>query len=58
MDSILFENKEEYLADRIASMETKNAQVLAEQLMKDVERMQRGNMRDDSTILVAGVWER
>lgn len=58
LDGIIFEDKEEYLADVIAKQETCNAQVIAENIMKEVSRMQRGTMRDDSTILVAGVWEK
>ncbi len=58
LDGIIFEDKEECLADIIAKQETHNAQVMAENIMKEVCRMQRGIMRDDSTVLVAGVWER
>ena len=58
LDGIIFENKETYLADLIASIETNNVQLIAEIIMEDIETMQRGGMRDDSTILVAGVWQR
>lgn len=58
LDGIIFENKETYLADLIASIKTNNVQVIAETIMKDVENMQRGKMRDDSTVLVSGIWER
>ncbi|MGN0154719.1 MAG: SpoIIE family protein phosphatase [Lachnospiraceae bacterium] len=58
LDGIIFENKETYLADLIAGIETNNVQKMAELIMEDIETMQRGNLRDDSTILAAGVWER
>lgn len=58
LDGIIFEDKEEYLADVIAKQTTSNVQAMAENIMTEVERMQRGVMRDDSTILIAGVWER
>lgn len=58
LDGIIFENKETYLADLIASIETNNVQLMAEIIMEDIEAMQRGGMRDDSTILTAGVWQR
>lgn len=58
LDGIIFEDKEEYLADIIAKQDTCNAQVMAENIMEEVCRMQRGTMRDDSTILVAGIWKR
>ena len=58
LDGIIFEDKEEYLADVIAKQETSNVQAMAEMIMQQVEKMQRGTMRDDSTILIAGVWER
>ena len=58
LDSILFENKETYLADLIANADTNNAQKMADMIMQEIVSMQRGQMRDDSTILVAGVWER
>lgn len=58
LDGIVFENKETYLADLIVHMHTNNAQKMAELIMEEITSMQRGQMRDDSTILVAGVWER
>lgn len=58
LDGIIFENKETYLADLIASISTNNVQLIAETIMKDIENMQRGKMRDDSTVLVTGIWER
>lgn len=58
LDGIIFEDKEEYVADVIAGQKTSNAQAMAENIMAEVERMQRGGLRDDSTVLVAGVWER
>ncbi|MDE6626416.1 MAG: SpoIIE family protein phosphatase [Lachnospiraceae bacterium] len=57
MDGIIFENRETYLAELIASVDTNNAQVMAEKIIEDIEVMQRGRLRDDSTILTAGVWE-
>lgn len=58
LDGILFENKETYLAELIADLDTNNVQKMAESIMQEVSAMQRGQMRDDSTILVAGVWKR
>lgn len=58
LDDILFENKETYLAELIADLDTNNVQKMAEAIMQEVEAMQRGQMRDDSTVLVAGVWKR
>lgn len=58
LDGIIFENKETYLADLIAKIETNNVQMVAKIIMEDIETMQRGSMRDDSTVLAAGIWER
>lgn len=58
LDSIIFENKEEYLADFIARMDSSNAQLMADAIMEDVASMQRNGLRDDSTVLVAGIWEK
>jgi len=58
LDGIIFEDKEDYLADVISKQNTSNVQVMAQNIMAEVERMQRGTMRDDSTILIVGVWER
>ncbi len=58
LDGIIFEDKEECLADIIAKQNTCNAQAMAENIMEEVCRMQRGVMRDDSTVLVAGLWKR
>ncbi|MDE5777624.1 MAG: serine/threonine-protein phosphatase, partial [Lachnospiraceae bacterium] len=57
LDGILFENKETYLAELIAETDTNNVQVMAQTILENVEDMHRGNMRDDSTVLVAGLWE-
>lgn len=58
MDGVIFENKETYLADLIATIDTNNVQLMAEAIMEDIETMQHGNLRDDSTVLATGVWER
>ncbi len=58
LDGIVFEDKEAYLADVIGKQKTSNVQAMAECVMTEVERMQRGTLRDDSTILVVGVWEK
>lgn len=58
LDGIIFENKEAYLADLIASINSTNVQVVAETIMEDVVSMQQKGLRDDSTILAAGFWER
>ena len=58
LDGIMFENKEKYLADFIAELDTQNAQAVAERIMEDVESMQREGLRDDSTVLAAAIWER
>lgn len=58
LDSIIFEDKEACLADVIGKQRTSNVQAMAENIMSEVERMQRGSLRDDSTILIAGVWEK
>jgi stage II sporulation protein E len=58
MDGIIFENKEEYLADLIGGMDTCNAQTMAEAIMEAVEDMHQTGLKDDSTVLVAGVWNR
>lgn len=57
MDGILAEDQEAYLVSRIQEMDTRNAQLLAEELFSDIREMQMGNLRDDSTILVIGVWK-
>lgn len=58
LDGIIFEDKEAYLAELIGGMKTNNAQVMAQTILENIEDMHRGNMRDDSTVLVAGLWER
>lgn len=58
LDGVIFENKETYLAELIADLDTNNVQRMAETIMEEIVAMQRGQMRDDSTVLVAGVWER
>lgn len=58
LDGVVNDNKEDYLAGLIAGMETENVQKFAQLIMEDVERMQQGGLRDDSTVMVVGVWER
>lgn len=58
MDGIIFEDKEQYLSELIASIHSNNAQTMAECIMEDIESMQKRGLRDDSTILTAGIWER
>jgi stage II sporulation protein E len=58
LDGIIVENKEEYMADYIASLRTNNVQSIAEAILKDIESMQRGVLRDDSTVLVIGFWKK
>jgi hypothetical protein len=58
MDGIVFENKEEYLAELIGDLDTCNAQGMAEAIMGAVENMHQAGLKDDSTVLVAGVWSR
>jgi serine/threonine protein phosphatase PrpC len=58
MDGIVFENKEEYLAELIGDLDTCNAQGMAETIMSAVEDMHQTGLKDDSTVLVAGVWSR
>ena len=56
MDGIIFENKETYLVDLIASINTNNVQAMAQAIMDDINNMNRGCLKDDSTVLVAGLW--
>lgn len=58
LDGIIFENKETYLADLICDIHTNNAQSMAQAIMEDIEKMQKDGLKDDSTVLTAGVWER
>lgn len=58
LDGIIFENKETYLVDFIASLDTNNVQSMAQAILDDISRMNRGCLKDDSTVLVAGLWER
>ena len=58
LDGIIFENKETYLMELIASLDTNNAQVMAQEIIDDITRMNRGQLKDDSTVLVAVLWER
>ena len=58
MDGVIFENKEDYLADLIAHTDTNNVQLMAQTILDDIEKMQNGRLRDDSTVLVAALWNR
>lgn len=58
MDSVIFENKETYLADFIASYDTNNVQLMAQGILQDIEKMNNGMLRDDSTVLAVALWER
>lgn len=58
LDGVIFENKETYLVNLIASLDTNNVQSMAQTILDDISRMNRGCLKDDSTVLVAGLWER
>lgn len=58
LDGIRALDAEEYLAGRIAEIETENVQKYAQMIMEDVERMQEGMLPDDSTVMVIGIWEK
>ena len=57
LDGINDEDKDEYLAGLVASVDTENMQVLAQTIMDDICDMQQGMLRDDSTVLAIGIWE-
>ncbi len=52
-DSMRAEDPERLLSERIASCRTDNAQALADRLMQEIG----GRLRDDCTILAAGIWK-
>lgn len=58
LDGISAPDKENYLAELIADIDTENVQKFAQLIMEDVSGMQNGNLSDDSTVMVVGVWER
>ena len=58
LDGIKNDDKEGYLAGLIMDIDTENVQTLAQLLMDEVCRQQNGRLRDDSTILTVGMWER
>jgi len=58
LDGMEGEDKEACLANLIADLHTNNVQSMAEAIISTIENMQRDGLRDDSTVLVAGIWER
>ncbi len=58
LDGIIFENKEECLKEMLLEIETKNPQELAEELLKRIEKMNGGIMRDDASVLALGIWKK
>lgn len=58
LDNIIVDDKERYFSEFVANLDTNNVQFIAEAIMQDVESMQRGALKDDSTVLAIGLWER
>ncbi|MDO5154674.1 MAG: SpoIIE family protein phosphatase [Eubacteriales bacterium] len=58
LDCILVEDRDAYLADLISKIDTHNAQGFAERMMECLEQIQMQPRKDDSTILVAALWEK
>ncbi|MCR5702003.1 MAG: SpoIIE family protein phosphatase [Lachnospiraceae bacterium] len=58
LDGLFADNKEEYLGKLIAESKTDNMQKLAQIIMDEVCRTQQDGLRDDSTVLAIGIWER
>lgn len=56
LDGLLADDKEEYMGRLIAESQTDNMQKLAQIIMDEVCRTQRGTLRDDSTVLAIGIW--
>ena len=58
IDGLPVDDREDYLARLIADNDTENMQKLAQIIMDNVESVQGGRLRDDSTVMAIGVWER
>lgn len=58
LDGITADNREDYLAGLIAANDTDNVQKLAQLIMDKVCEMQDGRLKDDSTVMAIGLWER
>lgn len=52
------DNPKETLANMIAEIETENAGVLAEEILRQVLNRLGGHAMDDMTVLVTGIWEK
>jgi stage II sporulation protein E len=57
MDGLLRNRQEETLMQFLAGLDTRNAQAMANHIMEELSRLQPEGLLDDSTVLVAGVWE-
>jgi stage II sporulation protein E len=58
LDGINVNDREGFLAQLIMDADTENVQKLSKIIMDEVERQQNGQLKDDSTILAIGLWER
>lgn len=58
LDSILVDEKEEYLKELILKIDTNHPQELANELMERLQSMNHRGLRDDATILAVSLWNR
>lgn len=58
LDGIRFENKEECLKEIIQELQTRNPQEMADEIMRQVRKMNGGRLRDDASVLVVGIWKK
>ena len=58
MESVPYEDKEQFIADEIQKIKFANPQTAATKLMSRVQELGGKSNRDDITILVIGIWSR
>lgn len=55
--NILVEDKEKWIMGELKKINSRNPQRLADSLFKQIKKESKGSLKDDTTILVAKVWE-
>ena len=58
MDSILVEEKDVYLKEMIAAMETQNVQKVADSIVHKIKEMAPNRVKDDMTVMAFSLWKK
>lgn len=58
MDAVIVEEKEEYIKDVLADMDTSSPQMVADELLNKIQEKGMSRIKDDMTVMAFSVWKK